>query len=173
VWQVAQALLSDALLWNLAGVQAPKPDLWQAVAVGRGQWRPRTGTGMCCRAAAVGRRIAAGVAGRALAPTVTCVWFHLLGVQPVVEWQLKQLVLPTGMCVADLPVAGLPLWQLAQLVDAPYCAVVDLGVDDQVLVDLWQLSQLPVTFAWIGVFDGLPTADWNPPVWQLAQLLLS
>jgi hypothetical protein len=27
----------------------------------------------------------------------------------------------------------------------------------QVLVDLWQLSQLPVTVAWV-VFDGLPTA---------------
>jgi hypothetical protein len=27
----------------------------------------------------------------------------------------------------------------------------------QVVVDLWQLSQLPVTPAWV-VFDGLPTA---------------
>jgi hypothetical protein len=41
-----------------------------------------------------------------------------------------------------------------------------------VLVDLWQLSQLPVTLAW-GVFDGLPTAGGKPPVWQVAQLLLT
>ncbi len=60
------------------------------------------------------------------------------------------------MCVADLPVVGLPLWQDAQLVDAPYAPWSTLA-DDQVLVDLWQLSQLPVTFACV-VFDGLPTA---------------
>jgi hypothetical protein len=29
--------------------------------------------------------------------TVTWVWFHLLGFQPVVLWQLMQLVAPTGM----------------------------------------------------------------------------
>ena len=40
--------------------------------------------------------------------TVNCVWFHLLGTQLVVPWQLKQLVAPTGMCIADLPVAPLP-----------------------------------------------------------------
>ncbi len=40
------------------------------------------------------------------------------------------------------------------------------------LVDLWQLSQLPVTLAWV-LFDGLPTAGAKAPVWQLAQLLLS
>ena len=43
--------------------------------------------------------------------------------------------------------------------------------DDQVLVDLWQLSQLPVTVAWM-LFDGLPAAGGNAPVWQLAQLVL-
>ena len=52
------------------------------------------------------------------AVTVTCVWFHLVGVQPVTPWQLKQPVVPTGTCVLDLPVAALPLWQDAQLVDA-------------------------------------------------------
>ncbi|MFO1328939.1 MAG: hypothetical protein U1F56_16390 [Rubrivivax sp.] len=52
------------------------------------------------------------------AVTVTCVWFHLVGVQPLVAWQLKQLVAPTGMWLADLPAAALPLWQLAQLVAA-------------------------------------------------------
>ncbi|MFO1328937.1 MAG: hypothetical protein U1F56_16380 [Rubrivivax sp.] len=48
--------------------------------------------------------------------TVSWLWFHLLGVQPEVPWQLKQLADPTGTCVADLPPAALPLWQLAQLV---------------------------------------------------------
>jgi hypothetical protein len=48
--------------------------------------------------------------------TDTWVWFHFVGVQPVTVWQLKQLADPTGMCVADLPVVGLPLWQLAQWV---------------------------------------------------------
>ena len=52
------------------------------------------------------------------AVTGACVWFHLVGVQPVTLWQLKQLVDPTGMCVEGLPVVGLPLWQLAQLVAA-------------------------------------------------------
>ena len=37
---------------------------------------------------------------------------------------------------------------------------------DQLAVDLWQVSQLPVTVAWIG-FDGLPTALRYEPVWQV------
>ena len=43
--------------------------------------------------------------------------------------------------------------------------------DDHVLVDLWQLSQLPVTAAWM-LFDGLPTACAKAPVWQPLQLVL-
>ncbi|MFO1328941.1 MAG: hypothetical protein U1F56_16400 [Rubrivivax sp.] len=71
-------------------------------------------------------------------------------------WQLKQLVAPTGMWLADLPDAALPLWQLAQLVLALKPEWSTLA-DDQLLVLLWQLSQLPLTPAWI-VLDGLPTA---------------
>jgi hypothetical protein len=48
------------------------------------------------------------------------VWFHLLGVQLDVLWQLKQLAEPTGMCVEVLPGAELPSWHEAQLVAAPY-----------------------------------------------------
>jgi hypothetical protein len=94
----------------------------------------------------------------------------LLGVQPVVAWQLKQLAAPTGMWLADLPVAPLPLWHCAQLVAAlkPLWSTL---APAQVLVDLWQLSQLPVTLAWT-VVDGLPTAGGNEPVWQLAHELL-
>ena len=106
-----------------------------------------------------------------LAATATWVWLNLLGVQPVVLWQLKQLVLPTGTWVADLPLAELPSWQLAQLVLALKLLWSTLA-SDQLLVVLWQLSQLPLTLAWIGVF-GLPAAGGKPPVWQVAQALVT
>jgi hypothetical protein len=102
--------------------------------------------------------------------TVSCVWFHLLGVQPLVAWQLKQLAAPTGMWLADLPVALLPLWHCAQLVAAlkPLWSTL---APAQVLVDLWQLSQLPVTVAWTAL-GGLPAAPAKAPEWQVAQPLL-
>ena len=84
------------------------------------------------------------------AVTGTCVWFHLVGVQPVVLWQLMQLVAPTGMWLPGLPVALLPLWQEAHCV-----AVVNLLWSTlaaaQLLVLLWQDSQPPLTLAWVGV----------------------
>jgi hypothetical protein len=43
---------------------------------------------------------------------------------------------------------------------------------DQVLVDLWQLSQLPVTVAWMALV-GLPTAGGKAPVWQVTQFVLT
>ena len=43
---------------------------------------------------------------------------------------------------------------------------------DQVLVDLWQFSQLPLTLAWIAVF-GLPAAGGKAPVCQVAQAVLT
>ena len=104
------------------------------------------------------------------AAVVTWVWFHLVGVQPVTPWQLKQLVEPTGMWSAFLPVVGLPLWHDAQFVAAlnvPWSTL----ADDQVLVLLWQLSQLPVTLACV-LLLGLPTAGGKAPVWQLAQPVL-
>jgi hypothetical protein len=54
-----------------------------------------------------------------------------------------------------LAVAVLPLWQLAQLVAALKVEWSTLAA--QLLVDLWQLSQLPVTLACVVLF-GLPTA---------------
>ena len=104
------------------------------------------------------------------AVTVSCVWFHLVGVQPLTVWQLAQLVLPTGMWLPDLPVALLPLWQLAQLV-AVVKPLWSTLADDQLLVDLWQLSQLPLTPA-CSALPGLPTAGAKAPVWQLLQLAL-
>ena len=101
-----------------------------------------------------------------LAATVVCVWFHFDGAQPLVPWQLKQLVEPTGMCDGDLPVAVDPLWHDAQSVEAlnPLWSTL---AEDQLLVLLWQLSQLPLTPAWIA-FDGLPAAGGKPPVWHVA-----
>ena len=40
--------------------------------------------------------------------TGVCEWFHLVGFQPMVLWQLTQFAL-VGMCVPALPVAELPL----------------------------------------------------------------
>ncbi|MFO1328936.1 MAG: hypothetical protein U1F56_16375 [Rubrivivax sp.] len=45
-------------------------------------------------------------------------------------------------------------------------------VPAQPLVDLWQLSQLPLTVA-CSAFDGFPAAPSIPPPWQLAQPLLT
>ena len=104
------------------------------------------------------------------AVTLTWVWFHFDGVQPLTLWQLKQPVEPTGMCVADLPVAAVPLWHDAQFVVALNTVWSTLA-DDQLLVDLWQLSQLPLTPAWMAL-DGLPAAGAKPPLWQLAQPLV-
>ena len=93
----------------------------------------------------------------------------MLGSQLLVLWQLMQLLLPTGMWLADLPLAVLPLWQFAQLVLLLKVEWSTLA-PAQLLVLLWQLSQLPVTLAWMGV-DGLPTAGGKPPLWQVAQAL--
>ncbi len=84
------------------------------------------------------------------AVTGTWVWFHLLGFQPVVAWQLTQLVAPTGMWVEALPVAELPLWQPAQSVAALNVPWSTLPAP-QLEVDLWQVSHT-VCPAWMAVF---------------------
>ena len=115
-WQVAHWFDTDTALWKRAGAQALKPALWQvsqlalaaAEIVWYGMW--------------FARLVSAG--GNAplwqLAhwfATVTCVWFHLDGTQPVTLWQLAQLAAPTGMWLPGLPVTPPPpLWQPAQLV---------------------------------------------------------
>ena len=101
--------------------------------------------------------------------TLNWVWFQLLGVQLATPWQLPQPLDPTGMCVAALPVAALPLWQDAQLVDA-LNALWSTRAPDQVVVERWQLSQLPVTLACTAL-PGLPTAGGKPPLWQPTQPL--
>jgi hypothetical protein len=97
------------------------------------------------------------------------VWLNLDGSHVVVPWQLMQLAAPTGICLADLPVAVVPLWQVAQLVAA--VKVLWLTFAPAHPVVRWQLSQL-VTPVWIGVF-GLPTAGGKLPLWQLAHWVLT
>jgi hypothetical protein len=87
--------------------------------------------------------------------TTTCVWLKVVGFQVVTLWQLRQLVAPTGTCVAGLPVAVLPLWQVLQLV-AVVKVLWSTFAEAQLVVDLWQLSHT-VTPAWMAVL-GLPTA---------------
>jgi hypothetical protein len=120
------------------------------------------------------------------------VWFHLLGFQPVVLWQLTQFAV-VGMCVPALPVAELPLWHVVQLV-ADVNKVWSGLAPPHVAVDLWQFSQtvwplwmavagLPVApklvLAWqVAHWVDTETLAWNlpglqlvvPPLWQLSQL---
>jgi len=97
------------------------------------------------------------------AVTVTCVWLKRLGFQPVVAWQLAQLVAPTGMWVLALPVAAVPLWQLAQLV-ALVKVLWSTLAPAQVVVDLWQVSH--TVWPTCTVVAGLA------PAWQVAHWLL-
>ena len=71
------------------------------------------------------------------------------------------------MWLAVLPVALVPLWQLEQvvaLVKVLWSALAPV----QVVLDLWQLSQLAVVDRWLAV---LPVA--TVPLWQLEQPVLT
>ena len=88
------------------------------------------------------------------AVTGTCVWLKRLGFQVAVVWQLMQLVVPTGMCVAGLPVAPLPLWHPVQLV-AAVNVVWSTRAPLQVLVERWQFSHTvwPTCTVVVGLID--------------------
>jgi hypothetical protein len=101
--------------------------------------------------------------------TGICVWFHLVGFQPVTLWQLMQFT-AVGMCVPALPVAPLPLWQLAQFVALLNKLWSGLA-PAQVLVDLWQLSHT-VWPLWIAVV-GFPVRPKLVFKWQLAHCVES
>lgn len=122
--------------------------------------------------------------------TGSCVWFHLVGFQPVVAWQLMQLVAPTGMWAAGFPVAALPLWQLLQLVAtvkvlwstlAPVQVVVLRWQFSQTvwpewtavlgLTAAWQLAQLFTTVTLVCSFAGVHEV--KPALWQLSQFALA
>ena len=117
VWQLAHCAETAKLAWNRPSAQLEKLPLWQlsqmalaaAATVLVGMWfagLPWAG----------GRLPVWQLAH--CAATAVWVWFQLLGLKLVVEWQRKQLVDPTGTWLAGLPLALLPLWQMAQLVAA-------------------------------------------------------
>jgi hypothetical protein len=70
-----------------------------------------------------------------------------------------------AICVADLPLADLPLWQLAQPVVMPVWS--NLAPPANEVVELWQVSQAAVVGMWL---DDLPFAV--VLLWQLAQPLV-
>jgi hypothetical protein len=79
-------------------------------------------------------------------------------------------VLSTGMCAAGFNFALLlPLRQLSPptaLAGAwAYCTL------SQLLVERWQLSQLPVTLEWVAV-AGLLAKPYAPVKWQLAHCVV-
>ena len=89
----------------------------------------------------------------------------MTGFHPLVEWQASQLLL-LAMCVADFPVAAVPLWQLKQLPNVSSWST--LLIDDQMTV-LWQSSQ---AFLVAMCCAGLPMARTHVLVaWQPLQVL--
>ena len=96
--------------------------------------------------------------------TAVCVWLNLDGFQAVVVWQLMQLTAPAGMCVADFPVAVVPLWQLPQFVAAVKVLWSTFAPVQAVV--LWHVPQLAVVARWL---PGFPDAVL--PLWQLEQFV--
>ena len=72
---------------------------------------------------------------------MTCVWSVTAPIHVAVDaWQLAHSVL-VAICVADLPVAAVPLWQLPQgCVNVVWSTV----APSQEAVDLWHVSQAAV-----------------------------
>ncbi len=168
MWQLAHWVDTETLLWKLAGVQLLVPALWQLSQLAidtplrllYGMW--------LADSPLAGGKPPVWQLAHWLA-TGVCVWFHLLGFQPVTLWQLMQLAV-VGMCVEVLPAAELPLWQLVQLVALlnRLCSGFD---PDQVLVDLWQFSQV-VWPLWMAV-AGRAVAPKLVFIWQLAHCALT
>ena len=92
---------------------------------------------------------------------MTSLWFTALaGLQAVVRWQSSHIVL-VEMCVADLPVAVVPLWQLAHVpVTLEWLKVAGVHA-----VVWWQVPHSAEVWMWVA---GLPVA--LVPLWQLEQV---
>jgi hypothetical protein len=185
-WQVAHCVVRFTPACSFAGVQAVYPALWQvsqlAEAAAATSWY---GVWFADLPSAGGKAPVWQLVHCAV--TGTCVWFHFVGFQPAVLWQVTQLVAPLGMCVEFFPLAALPLWHPVQSVAALKLAWSTLAPLHDVL-DLWQFSQT-VCPAWIVVL-GLALAwqvahcvvtatlacslagfhDVNPALWQVSQL---
>ena len=91
-------------------------------------------------------------------------WFHLVGFQEDVLWQLTQSVV-VMKCWAFLPEAAEPLWQLEQTVALVNRLWLTLA-PSQLLVDLWQFSHV-VWPLWM-VVAGLPVWPKLVVAWQVA-----
>jgi hypothetical protein len=66
----------------------------------------------------------------------------------LVEWHFSQ-VLVLAMCVEFFPVACVPLWQLTQLPVTPAWLKPVAGVQ---AIELWQLPQSAVVCTWLAGF---------------------
>jgi hypothetical protein len=75
------------------------------------------------------------------------------------------------MCVADLPVAGVPLWHVAQFVVEVNVPWSGFCVDCQFDTEMWHASQLPVTPLCTAVL-GFCVAPKAPALWQVAHWVL-
>ena len=96
--------------------------------------------------------------------TLCWVWFHLVGFQEVVLWQLTQLSV-VGICWVFLPEAAEPLWQEEHTV-ALVKRLWSTLAEAQLLVDLWQFSQV-VWPLWMAV-AGLAVRPKLELMWQVA-----
>src|SRR6185369_9273465 len=151
IW-VALLPVAPLPLWQLAQLVAPVKPLWSTLAPSQlvvDLWQFSQTVWPLCTAV-VGLMLAWQVAHWLV--TASCVWFQRLGFHAVVLWQAMQFVVPTGMWVALLPVAPLPLWQLAQLVAAVKPLWSTLA-PNQLVVDLWQFSHTvwPLCTAVVGL----------------------
>lgn len=77
---------------------------------------------------------------------VTTLWFIVTAVAKLVceRWQESHFATPagTGMWVAGLPLADVPLWQVSQVpVPTAFAGEWVNTTVNQLAVDLWQLSQ--------------------------------
>jgi len=106
-------------------------------------------------------------------PVVTTLWFIVTDVanRTCDLWQESHLAIPTGtgIWVGGLETAVvLPLWQVSQVpvptALAGACVYVTLS---QLLVERWQLSQLPVTAECVAV-AGLLVKPYPAVKWQVA-----
>lgn len=101
----------------------------------------------------------------------TTLWFMVTADAKLVceRWHESHLAVPmlTGMCVAGLPLAVLPLWQVSQ-VPVPTALAAEWAntTVNQLAVDLWQLSQPLTMVLWV-VLLGRRCPGAYVPMWQV------
>ena len=107
MWQVAHCVDTDPLAWNLPGSELVVPPLWQLSQLAIDTpLRDLYGMWLAVGPLAGGKPPVWHV--EHWFATAIWLWFHVVGFQPVVVWQLMQFT-EVGKCAAVLPVAVLPL----------------------------------------------------------------